>query len=129
MIHETSFIKNFISQRQQDRLLGFISNASKRNKFLEYLPHKIEFDKNRNKIIDVSKKDADEIYKIIKEIVNIDTCYVISENPRLDKQELNILYALKEVVGYGMGTILSIVLGKIIYYEAEEMSVRFLLLN
>ncbi len=48
------------------------------------------------------------------------TCYVMSENSRLDGQEVNLETALKETVGSQMGTLISCVPGKLGYFEDED---------
>jgi hypothetical protein len=55
-----------------------------------------------------------------------DTCKVIGGER--DGEDLNSLSALKEIVGYGTGTVLSCVPGKLAYFEGEIRE-RFLLVR
>jgi len=48
-----------------------------------------------------------------------ENCWVISEGP-LDAHEVELLHALKEVVGRGFGTLLSCVPGHLAYFESED---------
>jgi hypothetical protein len=55
-----------------------------------------------------------------------DTCAVIGgEN---DGKDMELLTALKQIVGYGTGTVLSCIPGKLAYFEGEVRE-RFLLVR
>jgi len=47
-------------------------------------------------------------------------CWVISESSELDTREMDLLEALGETVGHGMGTIISCVAGRLAYFEDED---------
>ena len=47
-------------------------------------------------------------------------CWVISESRELDGREMDLEAALKETIGYQMGTFISCVLGKLAYFEDED---------
>jgi len=59
------------------------------------------------------------LFAILKRLGAPDNCWVISEGD-LDGQEVNLLAALKEVVGYGMGTLISCIPGRLAYFESED---------
>ena len=46
--------------------------------------------------------------------------YVTSENAKLDGREMELEAALKETVGYQMGTLISCVRGRLAYFEDED---------
>jgi hypothetical protein len=46
--------------------------------------------------------------------------FAISENPALDQKELPLVEVLKEIVGYGMGTVLSCIPGQLAFVETED---------
>ena len=48
-----------------------------------------------------------------------DTCYLISEDTKFDGKEMELLAALKQIVGYGMGTVISCIPGRLGYFEGE----------
>jgi hypothetical protein len=56
-----------------------------------------------------------------------DTCHVISESPAIDGSRLPLPEALGVVVGFGLGTLLSCVPGKLAYFEGEGPSDRCIL--
>jgi hypothetical protein len=47
-------------------------------------------------------------------------CYLITEHPELDGRELPLLTALEQIVGKGMGTILSCLPGRLAFMETED---------
>jgi hypothetical protein len=47
-------------------------------------------------------------------------CWAISEDARFDGLELDLMTALSETIGYGMGTILCCVPGKLAFVETED---------
>jgi hypothetical protein len=47
-------------------------------------------------------------------------CWVISENPQIDHREMDLGAALKETIGYQMGTFISCIPGKLAYFEDES---------
>ncbi len=48
------------------------------------------------------------------------TCYVLSKNSKIDGLRLPLCEALIETVGYGFGTFLSCIPGRLAYYEGQE---------
>jgi hypothetical protein len=62
----------------------------------------------------------EDIAKLLKQKGAPDVCFVVSEDSNLDRQQLPLLAALEQVVGYGMGTFISCIPGKLAYFEDEE---------
>ncbi len=56
-----------------------------------------------------------------------ETCYVFSEWNELDTKEMKLDEALTACIGYGMGTVLSCIPGRLAFYEAEGPGQRFIL--
>ena len=56
-------------------------------------------------------------------------CYCLSENDELDGQELPLGAALEQVVGYGMGTFISCLPGRLAYFEGEVARERYILVR
>lgn len=54
-----------------------------------------------------------------------ETCHVIGER---DGEDMNLLTTLEQLVGYGTGTVLSCIPGKLAYFEGEIRE-RFLLVR
>ena len=47
-------------------------------------------------------------------------CWAISEDTRFDGREVELDSALSELVGYGMGAILSCIAGRLAFVESED---------
>jgi hypothetical protein len=54
-------------------------------------------------------------------------CYILSESDAIDAKEMELEAALDQIVGRGMGNLVSCVAGKLAYYEGEEPGERYLL--
>ena len=61
-----------------------------------------------------------------KNKISDQSCYIISENKEIDTKTLVTKDAIRETVGYGMGTILVFGDADIIYYECETMNTRYI---
>lgn len=125
--HEIGLIKSFVKKDKKERFLTLISSAKGRMKFRKNLPH-INFIDESYKINIPPVHQTIEFIKLkIKEKGGPNNCYVISENSEFDKLELNIDEALDLLFGKGIATFFSLIPGKFIYYEGEEMNERFFL--
>jgi len=58
--------------------------------------------------------------------LKLDTCYVISENTRIDRRTMVLKEALQETIGYGMGTLLVFGAAEMVCYEGEEINDRWI---
>ena len=58
-----------------------------------------------------------------------DDCHVISENPELDGKRLPLDAALQQIVGFGYGTLVSCIPGRLAFFEGEGPSDRCILVK
>ena len=63
-----------------------------------------------------NQQNPDSISSILRGLGASDTCYVVSESS-FDGQEMELLAALREIVGYGMATVVSCLPGRLGYFE------------
>ncbi|MGD0791219.1 MAG: hypothetical protein ABR920_05550 [Terriglobales bacterium] len=121
-LHEQAFVESFVQRKRRERTLLCLANPKKRRKFLEWL-----MDHADNilmpeclRSIKPSQQHPDPIYAILRSLGAPDTCYLISEGS-LDGKEMELLPALKNIVGYGdgMGTVISCLPGRLGYFEGE----------
>jgi hypothetical protein len=54
-------------------------------------------------------------------------CHVISTSSELDGRDLNLVEVLEQVVGFGEGTLISCIPGRLGYFEGESANDRFIL--
>ena len=131
--HEQATIKAFVVRGRQERFSSFLANPKNRNKFTKELAHFRWFDGRYATTVpwkvDPSLKLSGRHAQGIENVCRLlrskgagKTCWVISEDSKLDGQELQLESALENVIGGGMGTILSCIPGKLGYFEGEDES-------
>ena len=119
---EEATIRAFIVRERRDRFLELLPSPKKRQKITSSLahPNPAWFDARFVKAIPPSQSGAGGIAKLLRANGAGRTCWAISEDSRFDGRELELDSVLAEIVGYGMGTILSCVPGKLAYVESED---------
>lgn len=121
---ETKVIERFVIKTKRDRYLTFIKNDKTREKFVSDLHHmnflhQDLFDK-------VDGNEFDVIKERIKSLGILKDCYLISDNPQLDKKRLDIDTALKETIGADSGTLIVFGDAEILYSESEGFNNRLI---
>jgi hypothetical protein len=119
---EEATVKAFIVHERRERFLQLLSNPKNRHKITDSLAHPNPdwFDARFVKIIPPQINNATSIAQLLRGKGAGRTCWVISEDHRLDARELDLEFVLGEIVGYGMGTILSCIAGKLAFVENED---------
>lgn len=120
MNHEEATVRAFILPQRRERYLGFLSNQRRRAKFTSELAHFKALDPRYVVKIPPNQQNASSLAKLLTSKGASSRCWVISENSKLDAQEMELEAALRETIGYGMGTIISCIPGKLAYFEDEE---------
>ena len=118
--HEQAFVEGFVQRTRRERALLCLTNAKKRCKFVHEFAHHGTYILVPEclRSIKPSQTNPDSIYAILRSLGAPDTCHVISEGS-FDGKEMELLTALKEIVGYGMGTVISCLPGRLGYFEGE----------
>jgi hypothetical protein len=123
--HEDSLVAAFIKRGKRDRYREILSNPRLRHKFTDKLAHFDDFDPKYRLPIASNKLFVDNIARELQKRQCPSTVFAISEDPRIDQKELLLMEALQQVVGNGMGTVLSCVPGSLAFVETEDE--RFIL--
>jgi hypothetical protein len=118
-------IRTFVITQKCDRYVEAVSNDKRRRKFIAELSHFGCFDSRWIVPIAPSSQNPDGILKMLTNRGAPETCKAISEVKKLDCQEINLEDALQQIIGYGMGTILCCIPGRLAYFESEDT--RFIL--
>jgi hypothetical protein len=122
---EIKVIKKFIEKTKQDRYIQFISTPKNRHKLIDDLAHFKNF--KWDLFIEVNGIEEQVILTTLqKNKIPDKTCYIISENSKLDTKSLDTRQAISETIGYGMGTILVFGDADIIFFEGESINTRFI---
>jgi hypothetical protein len=121
---EAKVIERFVIKTKKDRYLTFIKNDKTRQKFIKELHHMNFLQRDLFEKIDGNEFDV--IKERIKSLRTLKDCYLISENPRLDKKRLDIDTALRETIGSDCGTLIVFGDAEIVYSEAEGFNNRLI---
>lgn len=120
MDHEIDAIRSFVVKAKRDRYISSLSSPRKRTEFVRKLAHFKDLDPKYKVLIPPPKRSPAGVADILRSKGAGSHCWVMSENPEIDGQELPILEALKRTIGYGMGTILSCSPGRLAFFESED---------
>jgi len=119
-VHEQAFVESFVQGPRRERVLLFLDNPKKRRKFTSELAHHGTYllAPECLRSIQPNQSSAESIHAILRRLGAPETCHIISEG-KLDGEEMQLGSALKEVVGGGLGTVISCVPGRLGYFEGE----------
>lgn len=119
---EEATIRTFIVRERRERFLALLANPKRRRKVTDSLahPNPAWFDSRYVKPIPPAQSSKEGIARILRAKGAGQTCWAISEDRNLDAKEFELESVLAEVVGSGMGTILSCVPGKLAFVESDE---------
>jgi hypothetical protein len=118
--HERQIVLTFILPQRQSRYLELLEKPKRRKQLTDSFAHFKHLDMRYAVQIPSKQQHVAEILKLLKGMGAPDNCYVFSQDDSLDGKEVALAEALNSVVGYGMGTFLSCVPGKLAYFEDED---------
>ena len=126
--HEAAFVESFVVKGRRQRALELLANPKNRFKFTGKFDHH-----GRDYLIPECIRSIEPRYQhpgniadILQAMGALESCHFIGGEH--DGEEVKLLSALKQVVGHGIGTVLSCVPGKLAYFEGEIRE-RFLLVR
>lgn len=125
MHHESSLIAAFVKRSKRDRYREMVADSRLRHKFTCQLAHFKDFDPQYRLPIPNNRLFADNIARELDKRHSPKIVFAISEDPALDQKEVHLVQALEQIVGRGMGTILSCIPGRLAFVETEDE--RFIL--
>jgi hypothetical protein len=120
MNHEEELVKAFILPARRERYLEFLKTPKNRAKFIEQLAHFKHLNPQFAIGISGNQQNPASLLKLLTAKGAGPNCWVISENSKMDGREMDLETALRETVGYQMGTFLSCVPGRLAYFEDED---------
>ena len=125
MHNEETLIAAFVKRNKRERYREILSNPRLRRKFTQQLAHFTDFDPKYRFSLPSNKQFAHNIAVELQKRLSPNIVWAISEDPRLDQRELPLVEALQQIVGGGMGTVLSCIPGRLAFVETEDE--RFIL--
>jgi hypothetical protein len=123
--NEQALVAAFVKRSKRDRYRDILSDPRLRHKFTNQLAHFTDFDPKYRLPIPSNKLFADNIAIELERRHSPNIVFAISEDPALDQKELLLVEALKQIVGRGMGAVLSCIPGRLAFVETEDE--RFIL--
>ncbi len=121
--HERELVGAFFAPEVRPRYLSLLSTVKGRKKFVSRLAHLDLLDARFAHLIDPEVQTTDAIEDDLKRRGAPASCYVVSENPRVDGRQMALRDALEAIGGSAPGTFLSCVAGCLAYFEGEELMV------
>lgn len=120
--HEEETVRAFIVRERRDRFLELLPNPKHRHKITESLahPHPAWFDSRCVKSIPPAQGSAASIARLLHAKGAGAKCWVIAEDERFDGREADLDSVLAELVGCGMGAIISCIPGQLAFVESED---------
>jgi len=125
MQSEQWLISAFVKRNKRERYREILADPRLRRKFTSQLAHFNDFDPKYRLPIPSNKLFVDNIATELQKRHSPDMVLAISEDPALDQKELPLVDALNQIVGRGMGTVLSCIPGRLAFVETEDE--RFIL--
>jgi hypothetical protein len=126
--HESAFAESFIAKARRERALELLASSKNRHKFTSKFDHhgRDYFKPECIRSIEPRHQHPPNIADMLRAMGAPETCHVIGGEH--DGNDMELLTALKQIVGYGTGTVLSCIPGKLAYFEGEIRE-RFLLVR
>ncbi|MGI4735902.1 MAG: hypothetical protein ACRYG7_12070 [Janthinobacterium lividum] len=122
---EQKVITRFFERSKRDRYLQFVTSPKNRKKLLADLHSGQVF--RANALEQVTGIEEQVIQQALSQQgITSRTCYIISENATLDTQTLLFPEALRQVVGWGAGTILVFGEAEVIFVELDGLRNRYI---
>lgn len=125
--HEIAFVRTFCAASRRERYLKLLESQKGRSKFRHLLYHNIELLQSVLIRIPNRLQTVEEIEAELRRRGAGDICYCISTSDDYDGKFLPLRETLNSLVGFGDGTILSLIPGELCFYEGEEPKCRVIL--
>jgi hypothetical protein len=125
--HEALFVNAFVIPERRQRWLESLASTRKRERFLFRLADGRDFNHDLMRRLEVKSKEPSFIASALQRDGAQEDCYIISCVRELDGRYLDLFQALQNVVGLGLGSVISCLPGKLAFYESETAGERWIL--
>lgn len=105
---------------RRDRYVNLLQTQKGKKKFLTYIDHFKDFDKNFVVQIPGSNQNKISLYNNLVNLGAPENCHIICHDLEYDQKTIPLKIALDSLFGSGMSYILICVAGKLGYYEGED---------
>jgi hypothetical protein len=118
--HSLALISAFVKRSKRERYREFLANPRTRHKFTHQLAHFTDFEDKYRLPFLFTNLSAENIVVELQRRHSPSVVFAISEDPRLDQKEIALVDAIPQIVGNGMGTVLSCLPGRLAFVETED---------
>ncbi len=126
-IHEEMFAHHFIKPAKRERYLALLQSEKGRSKLAHGLNHCGDLDMRYATLIPKEQQSPGFVLNLLKQKGAPELCHVMSSNYEIDEQDIPLLEALEKTMGWGSGTFISCIPGKLAYFEYEDQGERYIL--
>jgi len=116
---EEAFVHSFVVPDKQDRYIQMLASPSKRKKILGQLHHNLDTIAARSMPIANRDNHTDFVVKLLREKGARQTCYLISPEQELDRQEMPLQEAIEMLISHDSVAVACCIPGRLAYYKAE----------
>ena len=125
--HESAFVDTFVVASKRSRWRMQLGDPRKRWQALHRLADTKDLDRRHLSPIPKGSQSPEAIAQQLRSLGAPEQAFVISEFPDVDGQALPLAEALAQVVGGGVGSVVSCLPGRLAYHEAEVLGMRNIL--
>jgi len=118
--HEQELIRAFFLPQRQSRYLELLARPHRRIDVLRELSHFKHLDPRWTTEVPKRLRTALQIADFLQSKGASNLCWAISEDEQFDGKEMVLSEAIEFIFGYGIGTFLSCVPGRLAYFEDED---------
>ncbi len=123
---EKALFEAFVVPSKRRRYLELLGTERGREKIRFALDHFGDLDLHYCHRIKPSQQRFDNILQALNNLGAPPVCYVMSSDADLDRRQMDLSAALKNIIGLGQGAFVSCVPGKLAYFESEEKNERYI---
>jgi hypothetical protein len=127
MNEEEALIRAFVVKAKCDRFVELMAEPKRRKDVPATLAHFRDLDPRWIVHLPTNQHDARAVERALRSRGAGDLCYLISQEGDLDRRRLPLADALEQVIGRGIGTLISCIPGSLAYFEGEGPSDRCIL--
>lgn len=118
---ELRFVETFVRPEKRQRLAGFFSSRKNRRKGLFELQHFNAgiLDESCSLPVLPPRATAGQVADLVRAHGAPEDCYVFSNCKKIDGHFMSLDDALQQVCGIGLGTVISLIPGRLAFFEGE----------
>ena len=122
---EKALFESFAVPSKRRRYIELLDTKRGREKIRFGLDHFQDLDPRFCRKIKASEQYFADILRILKGLGAPSLCYVMSSGDELDGREMDLSEALRDIIGRGVGALVSCIPGRLAYFESEEKNGRY----